>query len=159
MATLVDVDRRTLVRATGELVAAALTARHLPDLRPHRALATGRRWLASEARSSEAWAAGFLAMDAAASLDDPLDGAAARAAAGLAFACDDLADGIFYAHRAYAALAAGEAARALGSERAAADRIRDGVPAAIFLDALERARTDPPLSAGYVEPASDSFYC
>ena len=43
--------------------------------------------------------------------------------------------------------------------RETADRIREELPAAIFLDAFERADRLRPFRAVYVEPASDSFYC
>lgn len=152
IALQVGVLRTPLVRATSDLVSTAVSSRHAPDLRPRRAVVTTLRWLAGRAPSSEAWAAGFAAMDAAETLEDELDAEAARAAACLAFACDDQADDGFYAHRAYAATAACHATEVLGDATIAADRFRDALPTTAILDAFGRLSQAPKATVRILTP-------
>ena len=130
------VGRTTLVHATAELVSAAVVARRVPDLRVNRALVTTLRWLGGRATGGEAWAAGFAATDVAMGLEDPRDVAAARAAGCLAFACDDEADPGFYAHRAYAAVAAAHAMEALGEGYDSVGRLRSYLPLSMVLERI-----------------------
>jgi len=137
LALRLGIGRATVVRATSGLVSAAVAERRAPDLRINRAVVTTLGWLTGRALAKEAWAAGFCAMDAAKALREPLDIATARAAACLAFACDEQADDVFYAHRAYAASAAREASGVIGGPAAGADRIREEIPLSMVLGAFE----------------------
>jgi len=143
IALRLGVRRTPLVRATMELVSSAVGARRPPDLRPNHAIVIAGKWLGGNALSYDAWAAGFAAAEAADALADPIDAAAARAAACLAFCCDDDADDAFYAHRAYAATAGRHAAVALGSEGAAADRMRAALPLTHVLQAYAHSALTP----------------
>jgi len=136
LALRLGIGRAAVVRATAEVVSAAVALRHAPDLRPNRAVVTTMGWLSGRSHPKDAWAAGFSAMDAARELDDPRDAAMARATARLAFACDEEADDVFYAHRGYAASAADEASRVLGGTEVGADRFRDEIPLAAVLEAF-----------------------
>ena len=151
IALRLGVRRTPLVRATMELVSGAVGARRPPDLRPNHAIVITGKWLSGTARSHDAWAAGFAAGEAADALEDPLDAAAARAAACLAFSCDDDAEGPFYAHRAYAATAGRHAAIALGSEDDAADRLRAALPLTLLLQAYAQS-TLPATTAEHRRP-------
>lgn len=139
IALRLGVRRAPLVRATMQLVSSAVGIRRPPDLRPNHAIVITGKWLTGNALSYDAWAAGFAAAEAADALPDPIDAAAARAAACLAFACDDDADGAFYAHRAYAAAAGRHAASVLGGEGDAADALRSALPLTHVLQAYAQS--------------------
>lgn len=160
IALSLNVERRLLVHAAAELAAEAALAGRGADLRPRRALRTALLWLDGRAEGSTAWAHGFAAMEAA----DGLEGRAAdaaRAAACVAFACDERADASFYAISAHAARAVCFAASALSDPAHSADRVRELVPLATVLAAVELAsrparRLPVEAPAG---PVTDSFYC
>ncbi|MCA9608482.1 MAG: hypothetical protein KC619_22915 [Myxococcales bacterium] len=145
------VGRTTVVHAVGELVSAAIAARRVPDMRVNRALVVSLRWLGGRAGGTEAWAAGFSASDAAKTLADDRDAATASAAGYLAFACDEEADDGFYAHRAYAAAAAAQAAIALEAPTLAADVIRSYVPISAVLQRISEW-PEPLPGHGFPDP-------
>jgi hypothetical protein len=160
MALAVDVDRKLVVHAAADLAGASLPAELSRDSRPQHALRTALAWLEGRASSSEAWASGFAAMEAAdREVRDTKLAAAMRAAACVAFACDDRADATFYAHRAYASKAAEHAAELL-ADPAAADQVRARIPISAFLSAFATASQPPPPMPEQddAEPGSDSFY-
>lgn len=160
MALAVEVERSLAVHAAADITAAALSRRAPLDPNASRALKLALRWIEGRATSSEAWASGFSAMEAADRCGDPEVAAATRAAAFLAFACDDRADAAFYAHRGYAARAAEQAAAALGGdERTWAAHVRARIPLANFLSAFDVAsQPPPPFAEVEQEIPSDGFY-
>lgn len=162
MALAVEVDRSLVVHAAADVASAALSRARPDDPTAHRALRIALAWLDGRASSSQAWAIGFSASEAADHEPHPIVAAAMRSAAFVAFACDDLADASFYAHRGYAAKAAEAAALALATDDIrAADRVRARIPLPTFLSAYDVAsRPPPPLPEpeGDAEPPSDSFY-
>lgn len=161
LALAVELDRGLCVRAAADLAGAALAGRDPVDPSALSALRTGLAWLEGRANASAAWACGFSASNAADREEDATLANAMRAAAFVAFACDDKADATFYAHRGYAAKAAEAAELALESAPSAADRVRARIPVTLFLDALAIASEPPPPNDavdGEVEPATDSFY-
>jgi hypothetical protein len=98
-------------------------------------------------------------MDASDAEEDLELANAMRAAAFVAFACDEKAEATFYAHRGYAAKAAHAAELALAGPPSAADRVRAHIPAGVFLDALEIAsKPPPPMNEGEADQTTDSFY-
>lgn len=159
LALAVDVDRALVVGAASALARAALEAHPTADRSAHRALRVSLAWLDGDASGSDAWAAGFCAREAAEHERDPALANAIRAAAFVAFACDEKADAGFYAHRGYAAQAAHAAELALADPAGAADSVRASIPDATFAAALTRASEPPaPMPGGEVEPTTDSFY-
>ncbi|MGE0786072.1 MAG: hypothetical protein AB7S26_10315 [Sandaracinaceae bacterium] len=172
-----SLGRAVVVRAAAGVVAEALgqygADGGIVDLRVHRGLVTVLAWVGGRASANEAWAAAFGALEVADALSRGEIGAmkqqdvaraeaAARAVAHLAFACDEEADEVFYAHRGYLAKAMERAAVVIGSDEAAADRMRAEVPLAHFLQAVEASaeRRTTVLEAVAAEtPATDSFYC
>ncbi len=160
LALQLGVGRTTVVHAVSELVSMAVAARRVPDLRVNRALVTTLKWLSGRALGAEAWAAGFAATDVSDDLTDPRDVAAARAAGCLAFACDEDADPGFYAHRAYAAVAAAQADEALDGRGDAAGRVRGYIPLPMLLDRLA-AWPGPPRRQRIptpIEPTPNPFH-
>lgn len=153
------IGRTTVVHAVGELVSAAIASRRVADMRINRALVVTLRWLGGRASGTEAWAAGFAASDAAKDLVDDRDAATASAAGYLAFACDEEADDGFYAHRAYAAAAASQAAIALDAPKVAADVIRSYVPISTVLKRISEwpAPLPRPRFPDPVEPTPNPF--
>jgi hypothetical protein len=163
MALAAAVDRTLVVHAAHEIASAALARRVPEGPSANRALRLALAWIEGRATSSEAWAGGFSAMEAADRVsDDAALSAAIRAAAFVAFACDDLADATFYLHRSYASKAAEQAAIALeGDEVSWAAHVRARIPLATFLAAYEVASQPPPPNPegeGEEEPPSDGFY-
>jgi hypothetical protein len=161
MALAVDVDRSAIVSAAADVAQAALDAcEDEEEETAVRALRLARAWLDERATSSEAWAAGFCTMDAAERMANPKTAAAMRAAACVAFACDDLADASFYAHRAYAAKAAEHAGLACDDGEGACARVRARIAIGAFVDAFAIASEPPPPMPGpeTTEAGSDSFY-
>lgn len=160
MALAVGVDRSLAVHAAADLASAALAHRAPEDPSANRALRLALAWIEGRSTSSEAWASGFSAMEVAdRSTDAPLT-SSMRAAAFLAFACDDRADAVFYAHRGYAAKAAEQAVLALGDEPKWATHVRARIPLATFLSAFRIASIPPPPipeDEGADVP-SDGFY-
>ncbi|MEM1416746.1 MAG: hypothetical protein AAGH15_17745 [Myxococcota bacterium] len=120
------------------VVAAALTCLELaPPRAGSDALELARRWTEREAEGATCWAAGFRASTVAPRLTDRRDALRLRAAAALAFACDDQTDAAYYARRGHVVEAAGLAAASVAPEAAAA--MAECVRAAISLRALRRA--------------------
>lgn len=160
MAMEAGLGRAALVRAAAGLVTEALCGLSVPDLRVRRALMVSLRWVAGRATAREAWACGFAATEAANGMQEPREEAAARAAALLAFACDEDADDVFYAHRGYAVKSAERCTLVLDAS-GAAERIRSEIPLASFLEAAElRSRTVHELPpAPPPAETTDSFYC
>lgn len=160
MAAVARVDRVLLVHAAADVAGAALARRHATDERAARALRTALAWVDGRTRSAAAWACGFAAVEAADAEPDPCVAAALRAAAFVAFACDDDADASFYAHRAYAAKAVEQAALALGSDGPTpAALVRARIPLRAFVSAFEVAsRPPPPLPDVDPDAITDSFY-
>jgi hypothetical protein len=157
LALALDLDRRRIVAAVHHPVAAHLQNHRVRDLRPARALRTARKWLDDEATGAEAWARGFAAMDAAEQSESPARRAAIRAAAAVAFACDEAADAAFYAHEGHAARAIESIESLLDDEavRRVADDVRRRIGAAPVLSAFERLLREAQLVT--VEPpAPDS---
>ncbi len=158
LATAVEVDRALIVHAAADVAEAALRIAAPSDPTGRRARTVALAWLEGRASSSQAWAIGFAVTDAADAEEEPTRAAALRAAACVAFACDDRADASFYAHRAYAAkvieaapLSAGDASRL----------VRARIPLSSFLRAYDVAsRPPPPLPEAEpdAERSSDSFY-
>ncbi len=160
MAAAVEVDRGMVVQAAHDLASLAVAARDPDGERSTSALRHTLAWIEGRARSSHAWASAFAAAEAAEREEDPLVAAAMRAAAFVAFACDDDADASFYAHRAYAAKAAEQVALALPPDAIrAAVVVRARIPLQVFLDAYEVA-SQPPPPIPDVDPdaTTDSFY-
>lgn len=160
LALAVHLDRALCVRAAADLAGAALSGRDV-DASAASALRTALAWLDGGANASQAWACGFSAINAADREEDETLADAMRAAAFVAFACDDKADATFYAHRGYAAKAAEAAEAIIQGSPSAADRVRARIPVELFVDALAIASQPPPPNDaidGEVEPATDSFY-
>jgi hypothetical protein len=160
LALAVDVERSLAVHAAADIASAALAHRAPDDPSAGRALKLALGWIEGRATSSEAWASGFSAMEAADRCDDPIIAAAMRGAAFLAFACDDRADAVFYAHRGYAAKSAEQALRALDDDPKWATHVRARIPLAAFIAAFRVAsQPPPPLAEGETEDVpSDGFY-
>lgn len=155
LALAAGVERRLVVGCALSIAERALAAARPSDMRPARALKVADAWLRGVASGSEAWAAGFAAMQAAEASAEPDKSPAIRAAASVAFACDDLADDAYYALTGYCARAAEHASEHLAPADAAAC-VRARVPSALFEACVERASR--PLSlAPELEPL-DGFY-
>lgn len=160
LAAAVEVDRSLLVRAAADVVSAALAAGGVADEQARRALRIARAWLEGGARSTDAWASACAAADAAEREADRRTACALRAAAFVAFACDEGAEAGFYAHRGYAAKAVEEAAGLLADPAAAVARVRACIPLAAFLEAFEIASRPPAPLPGGADPeaTTDTFY-
>jgi hypothetical protein len=105
---------RTLVVRAAEACATLAVARLSKEVRaPARTLHLVRRWVDGHAEAAACWASGFAASAAAIELEGE-DELAARAAACVAFACDDNADPLYYSVRAHAVEAIDLAERAMG---------------------------------------------
>ena len=159
LALALGADRRPLVAASYDVAYEAAGSRRVRDLRAARALSTSKRWLDEEATGAEAWARGLAAFEAAATLDGP-KAAVMRAAASVAFSCDDRADAAYYAHEGYPAQAVAAAVEALGDEREtwAADRIRSHLGGFDVRDAYARAQSQLAERAGPTPGAGHTFY-
>jgi hypothetical protein len=160
IAASLDVERRLIVRAAAELAAEAALAGRGADLRPRRALRTALLWLDGRAEGAAAWAHGFAAMEAAEGLEGRASDAA-RAAACVAFACDERADASFYAISGHAARSVAFAASALADPEGSADRVRELLALPKVLRAFELASRPaaPAALESAVGPVTDSFYC
>lgn len=165
MALAGGVGRATVVRAGAELVSDAIATSRarrgaVADIRVQRALLSSLAWVGGRESAKKAWALGFGANESAEQHDDPMQASAARAASCIAFACDEDADDVFYAHRGYVVKAVEHAANVVGVDTAA-DRVRAEIPLAAFLEAVasgtEVRLAHPPLTP--VAESTDSFYC
>jgi hypothetical protein len=160
MALAVGIERRLVVHAAHDLASAAIAKRADAGSSARRALELALEWTEGRATPPAAGAAACWAAAAADRCDADAElSSVVRAAAFVAFACDDLADATFYLHRSYASKAAELAVRVCGVDARWAEGVRSRISLEQFSAAYALA-SEPPEAQPDLDPgdSGESFY-